>query len=154
MLKPLHLPIGTVSETCSSPSMAIRILQKSAKKSLQFCEGEFMARHKRGRPRGAALRRKRAAKASERLSEILIQPWNHTSETVNSATAQMWNIGTRHRIGLHNQSRVWICRQCKILLRPGLTARVRIRQGVRITTCLQCNHVTRRGPNFVRGAQK
>jgi hypothetical protein len=25
---------------------------------------------------------------------------------------------------------------------------------VRITTCLRCENVTRRGPNFVRGAKK
>ena len=110
-----------------------------------------MSRRKRGRPRGAALRRKRAELASEHLSGILGRPWNHSTRTVDAASTQMWNIGTRHRIGLHNQTRVWVCRQCKILLRPGVTARVRIRQGVRITTCLQCNHVTRRGPNFVRG---
>ena len=113
-----------------------------------------MARQKRGRPRGAALRRKRAVQASEQLSKILDQPWKHSPETVDSAATQMWDIGTRHRIGLHNHSRPWICRRCKTLLRPGITARVRIRQGVRITTCLRCNHVARRGPNFIHGAKK
>ncbi len=113
-----------------------------------------MVRRNRGRPRGAALRRKRAEKASGNLSEILGQPWKYSIDTVDSAAAQMWDLGTRHRIGLHPQSRVWICRQCKALLRPGITARVRIRQGVRITTCLRCVHVTRRGPNFIRGAKR
>ena len=113
-----------------------------------------MSRRKRGRPRGAALRRKRAGQASEQLSEILVQPWNYPSKIVDSASSQMWGVGTRHRIGLHNQSRVWICRSCKTLLRPGFSARVRIRKGIRITTCLRCESVTRRGPNFVRGAKK
>ncbi len=113
-----------------------------------------MSRRKRGRPRGAALRRKRAGQASEQLSEILVKPWDYTSSIVDSASSQMWDIGTRHRIGLQNLSRAWICRHCKTLLRPGVSARVRIRQGVRITTCLRCENVTRRGPNFVRGAKK
>ena len=113
-----------------------------------------MSRRKRGRPRGATLRRKRAGQASEQLSEILVKPWDYTSSIVDSASSQMWDIGTRHRIGLQNLSRAWICRHCKTLLRPGVSARVRIRQGVRITTCLHCENVTRRGPNFVRGAKK
>ena len=53
-----------------------------------------MARRKRGRPRGAALRRKRAVHASEQLSEILVRPWDHSTRTVDAASTQMWNIGT------------------------------------------------------------
>ncbi len=113
-----------------------------------------MARRKRGRPRGAALRRERAGKASEQLSKILQEPWKNNSETVDSASSQMWEIGSRHRIGLHSNHRVWICRNCKSLLRPGVSARVRIRQGVRITTCQRCGKISRKGPNFVREAKR
>ncbi|MBJ03539.1 MAG: hypothetical protein CMB65_02435 [Euryarchaeota archaeon] len=112
-----------------------------------------MASRKRGRPRGAALRRKRAEQASAQLSHILGKPWEYSDGTVDGAASQMWGIGKRHRIGLHIDHKAWICRQCKFLLRPGVTARVRIRQGVRITTCLRCGNVSRRGPNFVRGAK-
>ena len=109
-----------------------------------------MARGKRGRPRAAALRRQRATAASERLSKILEKPWSHLDSSVNEAAAQMWLIGRRHRIGLHPHHRVWICRGCRSPLRPGVSARVRIRQGRRITTCTQCGKISRRGPDFPR----
>ena len=96
-----------------------------------------MARGKRRRPRAAALRRQRAEEASNRLSEILTQPWNHSEHSVDAAASQMWEIGIRHRIGLHPKNRVWICRGCQAPLRPGVTARIRIRRGRRITTCNQ-----------------
>ena len=109
-----------------------------------------MARGRRGRPRAAGLRRNRATEASKRLSEILEKPWSHADSTVDGAAKQMWLIGRRHRIGLHPNHRVWICRGCKAPLRPGITARIRIRQGCRITTCQRCGRISRRGPNFPR----
>ncbi len=112
-----------------------------------------MGRGKRGRPRGAALRRKRAFEASGRLSNILVEPWNHSSDTVNSAAKQVWKIGRRHRIGVPSSIRVWMCRGCHNLLRPGVTARIRIRDGCRYTTCLNCGKLTKRGPGFKHGVK-
>jgi RNase P subunit RPR2 len=109
-----------------------------------------MARGKRGRPRAAALRRQRASAASERLSKILEKPWSHSEQTVNQAASQLWSIGRRHRIGLPSNQRIWICRGCKAPLRPGVTARVRIRQRRRITSCNSCGRISRRGPDFPR----
>ena len=107
-----------------------------------------MGRGKRGRPRAAALRRKRATAAVERLSEILKSPWSHSEASVTQASKQMWSIGQRHRIGLHSDHRIWICRGCKGPIRPGITARIRIRNGRRITTCQTCGRISRRGPDF------
>jgi len=107
-----------------------------------------MARGKRRRPRAAALRRQRAEEASNQLSEILVQPWKHSDRSVDAAASQMWKIGNRHRIGLHSKNRIWICRGCKSPLRPGVTATVRIRQAMRITTCRRCGRISRRGPDF------
>ncbi|HJM40903.1 MAG TPA: ribonuclease P Rpr2/Rpp21/SNM1 subunit [Candidatus Thalassarchaeaceae archaeon] len=107
-----------------------------------------MARGKRGKPRAAATRRQRATTASERLSKILENPWSYSESTVDQAAAQMWLIGRRHRIGLHPKQRIWICRGCKSPLRPGITARIRIRRGCRITTCNKCGRISRRGPDF------
>jgi len=109
-----------------------------------------MARGKRRRPRAAALRRQRAEEASNRLSDVLVQPWNHSERSVDAAASQMWEIGIRHRIGLHPKNRVWICRGCKSPLRPGVSATVRIRQRIRVTTCRRCGRISRRGPDFVR----
>ncbi|HIF04619.1 MAG TPA: hypothetical protein EYQ80_04265 [Candidatus Poseidoniales archaeon] len=109
----------------------------------------MMSRGKRrGRPRAAAQRRDRALRASNQLADILQTPWLHEGRAVDSAALQMWRIGRRHRIGLHPSQRIWICRGCHGPLRPGLSARVRIRAGRRITTCLRCNRVSRRGPEF------
>jgi RNase P subunit RPR2 len=105
-------------------------------------------RNRGGRPRGAAQRKKRALEASANLSEILSKPWNHSNRIVDAAALQMWRIGTRHQIGLHPEQRIWICRGCHTLLRPGITARIRIQHGRRITTCLRCNRISRRGPDF------
>ncbi len=105
---------------------------------------------RRGRVRGAAQRRLRAETASERLATILHTPWIHQEATVDAAADQMWRIGRRHRIGLSAAHRIWICRGCHAALRPGITARVRIRDGRRITTCLRCQRVSRRGPDFPR----
>ncbi len=109
-----------------------------------------MARGRRGRPRAAGTRRRRATEASKRLAEILEKPWSHSDSTVDEAAKQMWLIGRRHRIGLHSNHRIWICRGCKSPLRPGITAQIRIRHGCRITTCQRCGRISRRGPNFPR----
>ncbi len=107
-----------------------------------------MARGKRGRVRAPALRRQRALQASEQLASILQNPWSHSDSTVDDAAIQSWQIGRRHRIGLNSKVRVWICRGCQSPLRPGVTARIRIRRGRRITTCNQCGRISRRGPDF------
>jgi len=109
-----------------------------------------MGRGKRGRVRAADLRRQRATQASEHLSGILEKPWSHDDSTVTAAARQMWLIGRRHRIGLHPNHRIWVCRGCKALLRPGISARIRIRHGCRITTCQRCGRISRRGPDFPR----
>ena len=48
----------------------------------------------------------------------------------------------------------WMCRSCHNLLRPGVTARVRIRNGCRYTTCLNCGKIAKRGPNFKHGVRE
>ena len=101
-------------------------------------------RNKRGRPRSAKQRRARAKRASEQLATILSTPWNYTDSTVNAAALDMWRLGQRHQIGLHNSQKVWICRSCKAPLRPGISARIRIRNRDKITTCLNCGRVYRR----------
>lgn len=146
----LHrLQIGIDSVTCSSLSMVTKISTRSALKSPQFSDfGVLMARGKRGRLRAPAMRRQRALEASERLSKILQNPWDHSASTVNEAASQSWQIGRRHRIGLNPKIRMWICRGCQAPLRPGVNAKIRIRQGRRITTCNQCGRISRRGPDF------
>ena len=105
---------------------------------------------KRRRARDASLRRKRASMAQSQLTDILNQPWRHSSQKVDAAAHQLWAISRRHQLSLPNEVRVWICRTCHGLLRPGITARVRVRGGRRFTTCLSCGRISRRGPDFPR----
>ena len=101
-------------------------------------------RKKRGRPRSPKQRRARAIEASNQLAAILSTPWNHEGSMVNSAAVDMWRLGRRHQIGLHATQKNWICRSCQSPLRPGISARVRIRNQSRITTCLRCGRVYRK----------
>ncbi len=60
-----------------------------------------------------------------------------------------WRVKTRYQLrGLALDSRV--CRGCFAFLQPGVTSRVRVREGRRVTTCLACGRVRRkvlsRGP--------
>jgi ribonuclease P protein subunit RPR2 len=103
---------------------------------------------KRRRALSASMRRERASKAQVRLTRVLNQPWRHSSEKVDAAAQQLWAVSRRHQLGLPEDVRIWICRGCHGLLRPGISARVRVRGGRRFTTCLSCGRISRRGPDF------
>lgn len=101
---------------------------------------------KRSTRRSHSLRagRKNAAlTAREDLYSILSSPRGRPKQMVDAAAQQMWRLGTRHRIGIHPDTKHWICRGCKSLMRPGVSATVRIRESVRISTCLNCGRIRR-----------
>ncbi len=98
-------------------------------------------------------RRELAESAQRYLAEIIAEREEHDSEFIDTVARQMWKIGLRHRIGLPKTHKHWICRQCRVLLRPAFNARVRIRRGIRTTTCLQCGYVRRFG-NAAGGGEK
>ncbi len=109
-------------------------------------------RKKRGRPRSSKKRRDRAIRASEQLATILSSPWDHSDSMVDAAAIAIWRLGKRHQIGLHNSQGFWICRSCQTPLRPGISARIRIRNRHRITTCLHCGRVYRKGTTSEEGS--
>lgn len=108
-------------------------------------------RKTRGRPRSGKLRRDRAMRASDQLATILSSPWNHSDSIVDAAALDMWRLGRRHQIGIQNSQKFWICRSCQNPLRPGISARIRIRRRHRITTCLHCGRVYRKGTTSEEG---
>ena len=65
-----------------------------------------------------------------------------------SAARDLVRLGRRHNITLSPSIRPWGCRGCATLLRPGVSARVRVRSKVRLVTCLGCGRVSRRGPGY------
>ncbi len=109
--------------------------------------GSGKSRFRRQRNR----RRERAEIAQNYLAGIITERNNHDPEFTDTVTRQMWRIGLRHRVGLPNTNMHWICRKCRVLLRPSFNARVRIRGGIRITTCLQCGYIRRFGNGTIRG---
>jgi RNase P subunit RPR2 len=95
------------------------------------------------RSRNRSVRVQRADEAISHLSSILAD-FRVDTEIRNSAAKDLFRTCTRHNRPIPNHLKNWICRGCKDLLIPGETARIRIREKVRITTCLSCNREKRR----------
>ena len=89
-------------------------------------------------------RQKRAELAQNYLQKILEEPQKNSLEFLKTASEQLWNISTRHRIGLPEKFKNRFCRSCKNLLYPGLNSRVRIRSKVRYLTCDECGKTKRK----------
>jgi RNase P subunit RPR2 len=65
-----------------------------------------------------------------------------------TASRDLVRLGRRHNLTISPSIRPWICRGCAAPLRPGVSARVRVRSKVRLVTCLGCGRVSRRGPGY------
>ena len=95
------------------------------------------------RSRNRSLRVQRADEAISHLSSILVDI-QVDNDIRNSAARDLFRTCTRHNRPIPNHLKNWICRGCKKLLIPGDTAQVRVREKVRITTCLSCKRTKRR----------
>ena len=95
------------------------------------------------RARNRSLRVQRANDAIIRLSSIIVDP-QVDIEIRHSAARDLFRTCTRHNQPLPDQLKNWICRGCYRVLIPGETARVRVRNKIRIITCLHCNREKRR----------
>ena len=98
--------------------------------------------------RRALKTKKRAFESQNHLEKILISPWEHSPVVVDSAARDMLRISRRHRLGLPKGRRAWICRGCKVALRPGINSRVRVRNKNQYVTCLSCGVSNVRGPDY------
>jgi RNase P subunit RPR2 len=85
----------------------------------------------------------RASKAQELLLPILLTPTDHHTTQVTAASRSMFALNRRHSIGIPTVVKHWICRSCQQFLQPGSTARVRVKSGIRRTTCLGCGRIHR-----------
>ena len=97
-----------------------------------------------GRNKAKQIRRKRAIESQEHLSQVLMDP-SMPLLARKGAAKHLTKTSTRNRLPLPIKQRHWICRGCSMPLIPGTTARIRIRSGQRITTCLECGRVRRLG---------
>ena len=104
-----------------------------------------------GRAKAKIQRRENAIKSQEHLTSIIME----TSMPMlarRSAAKHLVKTSSRNRLPLPPKQRHWICRGCTSPLIPGVTARVRIKAGQRITTCLECGRIRRLGggPSYHR----
>ena len=95
------------------------------------------------------------SKAKRQRRESALEAQSHLSSVMSdismpmiarrNAAKHLVKTSSRNRLPLPITQRHWICRGCKSFLIPGQTARIRIRNGQRITTCLECKRVRRFG---------
>jgi len=110
-------------------------------------------------------RRSRSSPKKQRMVSAL-EAQTHLSSIISdvsmpmiartNAAKHLVKTSSRNRLPLPVSQRHWICRGCTSLLIPGTSAKVRIRQGQRITTCLSCGKIRRYGggPKYNRGVGK
>jgi RNase P subunit RPR2 len=112
-----------------------------------------MSRNK-GRGKTKLLRHKNALEAQNHLASVIVDV-SMPMIARHNAAKHLVKTSTRNRLPLPIAQRHWICRGCTTLLIPGATARVRIRDGQRTTTCLECGKTRRLGggPKSHRGSR-
>ena len=93
-------------------------------------------------------RKRRASKAIEELSTVLLSYDTTDSEAVDAAARDILRIGKRHGERPESQIARLICRGCEAALIPGRNARFRISVSMLIITCEDCGRVERSGPDF------
>ncbi len=99
---------------------------------------------KRARSKAKSQRRNNALEAQNHLSAV-ISDVSMPMIARKNAAKHLVKTSSRNRLPLPVSQRHWICRGCTELLIPGVTSRIRIRDGQRITTCLSCGKIRRLG---------
>ena len=94
------------------------------------------------RNRDRRTRLHRADQAISHLENIIIDS-SLDIDIRNSAAEDIFRTCMRHNRTIPESVKSLICRGCKGILIPGETARVRIRNRIRITTCLTCSRERR-----------
>ena len=95
------------------------------------------------RSKTTSSRRQERARNAQLHLEQLIYSKGHSKDLQLNAVKHIWALGKRHRIGIPNSLKHWICRKCIHLYCPGSNSRVRIRSKVRTITCLKCGTIRR-----------
>ena len=90
------------------------------------------------RSRDRKTRAQRADRAISHLEDIILDS-SLDIDIRNSATEDIFRSCMRHNRTIPESVKAMICRECKGILIPGKTATIRIRNRIRITTCLICS---------------
>lgn len=104
-----------------------------------------MPSNRRGRQKKGQQRRAQAQESQERLIGILENTTDPNERLLRSSARHLIKISRRHRLPVPSEARHLVCRKCHAPHRFGENARVRIKHGQRIITCLECSSVRRFG---------
>lgn len=79
--------------------------------------------------------------AEERVEMLLQRAVDRGKDDVDTAL----RIAEKHNISLPSRFRIWVCDNCRDLLRPGDNATVRVSSGNVKYSCELCGEVNRHG---------
>jgi len=88
-------------------------------------------------------RRQHALQSRDHLLSMLYDVEKNPVEHRKTYARHLFKISRRHRLRLTREAKQVVCRKCSSLLVQGLNARVRLRNGLKIHSCLTCGHVRR-----------
>ena len=106
---------------------------------MHLSEVEQMSRRRRLKDK----RRQHALQSRDQLLSMLQDAENHPVEHRKRYARHLFKISRRHRLRLTSEAKEVVCRKCSSLLVQGSTARVRLRNGLKIYTCFSCGHIRR-----------
>lgn len=99
-------------------------------------------RNKRsGNPK--AQRLANAAQTQSSLIKLLEDTTKKDSILAHSSARQILSVSRKHRLSLPGSAKTLLCRKCSVPFAYGTNVRTRIKYGMKIITCLNCENVRR-----------
>lgn len=105
---------------------------------------------KRGSKKAKKMRLENSKFAINELQNVLINPANRSERLLNSTSLHIRKLSMKSKIAPDKSTKLLMCKGCFRALLPYKDTRVRVRNGMLITTCLKCGTIHRNGggPNF------
>ncbi|MAY05353.1 MAG: hypothetical protein CMB25_07145 [Euryarchaeota archaeon] len=97
----------------------------------------------RRRQRQKGKRRQHARTSRDTLLSLLYDVNRHSIEHRQTYARHLYKISRKHRLRITDKAKEVICRKCSCLLVQGMTSRVRLRNGMKITHCFHCGNIRR-----------
>ena len=104
-----------------------------------------MSSRQRSRKKSGKQRRAIAQEGQQRLISILNRTNDVDERLLRSSAHHLVKLSRRHRLQIPSEARHLLCRKCHAPHQFGVNARVRIKHGQRIITCLECSTIRRFG---------
>ena len=98
-------------------------------------------RNRSGNPRGQRIANARETQNS--LIHLLDNTEPKDSTLGRSSARHIMALSRKHRLSLPSKAKTLICRKCEIPFSYGSNVRTRIKNGLKIVTCLNCQSIRR-----------